>query len=95
MKNITANKSEQRDWCVSQKDVVPTRKREGHCKFCHKKLSMYNTEEVCFSINCQVKRQRYEDSLYQEKIREYIKYYKQQNKKYYKRKKNENTIPNS
>lgn len=87
MKTITANKSEQRDWCVSQKDVVPTRKKEGRCKYCKKKLSIYNMGEACFSPRCQLKRQKEEDIMYDERTREQIKYYKQQNKKYYERKK--------
>lgn len=91
MKTITANKTEQRDWVVSQKDVVPTRKKEGRCKSCKKKLSIYNTDEYCFLSKCQSVRQKEEDILHQEHIRERIRYYKKQNKKYYERKKNENT----
>lgn len=91
MKSITATKTEKRDWAVNQKDIIPTRKREGHCKFCHKKLSIYNMGEVCFAPRCQLKRQKEEDYIYDNNTREQMRYYKQQNKKYYERKKRENT----
>lgn len=95
MKTITANKTEQRDWVINKGDMPQTRTKEGRCKYCKKKLSIYNMGAVCFATNCQIKRQKQEDMQYQENARESAKHQRELNKKYYERKKRENISANS
>lgn len=84
---IAANKTEQREWCVNQKDIVPTRVKEGKCKKCGKLLSQYNLNRYCFThIRLQILE---DDIIKQEKLRQW-KYLSDK-----KRKLNANTSTNS
>ena len=40
--------SEKRRWVINQKNLTVKRHKEGTCKTCHKKLSVYNLEKYCF-----------------------------------------------
>lgn len=40
--------SEKRRWVINQKILTLKRHKEGTCKTCHKKLSVYNLGKYCF-----------------------------------------------
>lgn len=87
MSKITANKTERRDWVVNKNDMVPTRSKPGKCRVCKKVLSIYNLDKYCHCHKL-VKREL-EDMSYLERARKMADYYREQNKKYYRRKKSE------